>query len=524
MTRWSLAIAILCVGCTAKPPSNAATDVEIAALDAVGLETRLASGELSAERVAGVFLARIEALNDAGPSLHAVVEVNPDALAIAGDLDRRRAKSGPVGPLHGLPIVIKANIDTADAMATSAGSVALARHRAAADAPVVVQLRAAGAVILGKANLSEWANFRSTRSTSGWSSLGGQTRNPYVLDRSPCGSSSGSAVAVAAALAPLALGTETDGSIVCPSSVNGVAGIKPTLGLVSGRGIVPIARSQDTAGPIARNVRDAALLLRAIEEPGARPEAHAWPASSRATAITSARGDARPLTGVRLGVVRDYSGAGDDLELDEAFGRWLEQLRALGAELVDPVRIGVGEGIEPAELTVLLHEFRVQIDAYLRDVRDGPRSLDELVAFDLSHADVAMPIFGQDLFLSAQRTAGLDAPAYRDAVASLARFRERLATTFAAQQLAALVAPVSSRAWRIDPAAGDRIGVGSSTIAAVSGYPSIAVPAELLDELPVGLAFVGPPWTEPELTDMASAFEAARGAFAAPRYLASVGD
>jgi len=524
MRGWALAFAFICGGCIAKPPPNTATDAEIAALDAVSLEARLASGELSAERVARVFLARIEALNDAGPSLHAIVEVNPDAVAIARELDRRRAQSGAVGPLHGLPMLIKANIDTADAMATSAGSVALARHRAAADAPVVARLRAAGAVILGKTNLSEWANFRSTRSTSGWSSLGGQTRNPYVLDRSPCGSSSGSAVAVAAALAPLALGTETDGSIVCPSAVNGVAGIKPTLGLVSGRGVVPIAHSQDTAGPIARTVRDAALLMRAIEAPGARPDAHAWRVPARVTALPSAGGNSRPLAGVRLGVVRDYSGAGNDLELDKAFGRWVEQLRALGAELVDPIETGLGDAVESAELTVLLHEFRVQIDEYLSDVRDGPRSLEDVVAFDVAHADVAMPIFGQDLFLAAQKTTGLDAPAYRDAVAALARFRERLRATFAAQQLAALVAPVSSPAWRIDPAAGDRIGVSSSTIAAVSGYPSIAVPAELLGELPVGLAFVGPPWTEPELTDMAGAFEAARGPFAPPRYLATIGN
>jgi amidase len=357
MRRWALGFALICGACTAKPPANIALDAEIAALDAVDLEARLVSGELSAERVTWVFLGRIESLNEAGPALHAVVEVNPDALTIARELDRRRAKSGPVGPLHGLPILIKANIDTADGMATSAGSVALARHRAAADAPVVAQLRAAGAVILGKANLSEWANFRSTRSTSGWSSLGGQARNPYVLDRSPCGSSSGSAAAVAAALAPLAIGTETDGSIVCPSAVNGVAGIKPTLGLVSGRGIVPIARSQDTAGPIARNVRDAALLLRAIEEPGKRPEAHAWRASSAPIATPSASGNGHRLAGVRLGVVRDYSGAGKDRALDEAFARWLEQLRALGAELVDPIGTGLGDAVESAELTVLLHEF-----------------------------------------------------------------------------------------------------------------------------------------------------------------------
>ena len=244
-----------------------------------------------------------------------------------------------------------------------------------------------------------------------------------MLDRSPCGSSSGSAVAVAAALAPLAIGTETDGSIVCPAAVNGVVGIKPTLGLASGRGIVPIAHSQDTAGPIARNVRDAALLMRAIEEPGARPDDSCVAGvSRRATAVPSARGGERPLSGVRLGVVRDYSGAGNDLELDRAFGRWVEQLRELGAELVDPIETGLGEAVESAELTVLLHEFRVQIDEYLRDVRDGPRSLEEVVAFDVAHADVAMPIFGQDLFTGRAKDDGARC-------AGLSR-RSRIAGTF----------------------------------------------------------------------------------------------
>jgi amidase len=227
---------------------------------------------------------------------------------------------------------------------------------------------------------------------------------------------------------------------------------------------------------------------------------------------------------VRLGVVRDYSGAGDDLELDAAFGRWLDELRALGAQLVDPLETGLGEIVDSAELTLLLHEFHEQIDEYLRDVRDGPRSLDELVAFDTAHADVVMPLFGQELFVAAQQTAGLDAPAYREARASIARFRERLSTAFASQRLAALVAPVTAPAWRVDPAAGDGLRVASSTIAAVSGYPSVVVPAELLGELPVGVAFVGAPWTEPELTDIASAFEAARGALAGPRYLATIGD
>ena len=522
--RALFAVAIVAAGCTAKAPPTASTDAEIVALDAVKLESRLADGRLSAERVASVFLARIAAMNDAGPALHAIIEVNPDALSIARELDGRRAREGPVGPLHGLPVVVKANIDTADRMATSAGSLALAGHRAAVDAPVVARLRAAGAVILGKTNLSEWANFRSTHSTSGWSSLGGQTRNPYVLDRSPCGSSSGSAVAVAAGLAPLAIGTETDGSIVCPAAANGVVGIKPTLGLVSARGIVPIAHSQDTAGPLARSVRGAVLLLRAIEEPDARSTAPAWPSSTSVPPPVGARGGAPSLAGVRLGVVRDYEGAGDDRKLDEAFGAWLDVLRGLGAELVDPLAVGVDKSVRSAELTVLLHEFRVQIDDYLRDASGGPRSLDELVAFDAERAADVMPSFGQELFVAAQSTTGLDAAPYRDALASLAEFRARLAQTFAAQRLDALVAPVSSPAWRVDPSAGDRVGVASSGVAAVSGYPSVAVPAGLLGELPVGIAFIGAPWREPALAEIAAAFEASRGPLAPPRFLATSGD
>ena len=517
--------AVAAAGCARNAPPDTLSDEQIAALGAVDLEARLAAGTVSAERVTSVFLTRIAALNEAGPELHAIIEVNPGALSIARALDRRRRDEGPIGPLHGLPIVLKANIDTADEMATSAGSRALAVHRAARDAPLVARLRAAGAVILGKANLSEWANFRSARSTSGWSSHGGQTRNPYVLDRSPCGSSSGSAVAVAARLAPLAIGTETDGSIVCPAAANGVVGIKPTLGLVSARGIVPIAASQDTAGPLARSLRDATLLLRAIEDPGVHGDARAWP--SAATTVgsgVSAAARPQPLAGVRLGIVRDYAGAGAEPEVDAAFGAWLATLRGLGAELVDPVSAGVDKAVDSAEFTVLLHEFRVQIDDYLRDVRGGPGSLAELVEFDAAHAADVMPLFGQDLFVAAQQTTGLDARPYREAVTAIAEFRARLAATFASQRLDALVAPVGAPAWRIDAPTGDRFGVSSSAIAAVSGYPSIAVPAGLLGELPVGIAFIGTPWSEPALADIAAAFEAARGPLAPPRFVATIGD
>ncbi len=313
--RFAALTALAAAALACKPPPELA-DAQIVELTATELEAELAAGTLSAERVTRVFLDRIATLDDAGPKLAAVIELNPEAVAIARELDQKRRRGGPVGPLHGVPILLKANIDTADALATSAGSLALAGHHAAADAPLVARLRAAGAVILGKTNLSEWANFRATGSTSGWSSLGGQTRSPYVLDRNPCGSSSGSAVAVAARLAPLAVGTETDGSIVCPAAANGVVGVKPTLGLVSGGGIVPIAKSQDTAGPLARTVRDAALLLSVLAEPDASGRVIALPEESTGAAASPAS-----LAGVRIGVVRDYFGAGRDAACEAAFRR-----------------------------------------------------------------------------------------------------------------------------------------------------------------------------------------------------------
>jgi amidase len=492
-------------------------DADVANLTAVELAQELAAGHLDAERVTRVFLERIAALDDAGPMLGAVIEVNPDALEIARDLDRRRASDGVIGPLHGVPVLLKANVDTADALATSAGSLALADHHAAADAPLVARLRAAGAVILGKTNLSEWANFRATRSTSGWSSLGGQTRNPYVLDRSPCGSSSGSAVAVAARLAPLAVGTETDGSIGCPAATNGVVGVKPTLGLVSAAGVVPIAKSQDTAGPIARTVGDAALLLGAMEE---REPPDAGPGRT-----VSRYPLARPsLRAARIGVVRDYYGAGRDAATESAYDGALAALRRAGAELVDPLELGAGDSLDAAELAVLLHEFRVQIDEYLAAVRGGPGSLEELIEYDTVHAAEVMPFFAQDLLLAAHATEGLESPRYREAREVIAAFRARLAAAFEDSDLDALVAPANARAWKIDWLAGDRFTVGSSTIAAVTGYPSVAVPSAVVDELPLGIALVGTPGAEARLFELAAAFEAERGPLPPPRYLPTIGE
>ncbi len=376
-------------------------DADIIGLTAVELRDRIAAGDLTAERATRAYLDRISAIDASGPHLNAVIEVNPDALAIARTLDERFSALGVVGPLHGVPVLLKANIDTADKLATSAGSLALARHHAAVDAPLVAQLRRAGAVILGKTNLSEWANFRASKATSGWSSVGGLTRNPYVLDRNPCGSSSGSAVAVAARLAPLAVGTETDGSIVCPSGINGIVGIKPTLGLISQRGIVPIAASQDTAGPMARTVAGAAMLLRAMRDGDAAP----------AAAASAAR---RSLAGLRIGVVRDFDGAGSEPAVESAFDAALGVLRGAGAELVDPVKLGIDSEIQAAELTVLLCEFKAGVARYLSGVTDGPSTLDAIVRFDNEHADEVMPYFGQDLLVEAAQAGGLDSDEYRD--------------------------------------------------------------------------------------------------------------
>jgi amidase len=396
-------------------------------------------------------------------------------------------------------------------MATSAGSLALAEHRANADADVVARLRAAGAVLLAKTNLSEWANFRSPRSTSGWSGLGGQTRNPYVLDRNPCGSSSGSGVAVAARLAPLAIGTETDGSIVCPAGANGVVGIKPTHGVVSGRGIVPLAPSQDTAGPLARTVRDAALLLAAIAQDGALPTL---------AAAARAAGSPAALAGARIGVYRDY---GKDERVDAAFAAALERLRAAGAELVDPVELPF-DGVRQAELELLLFELREHLGRYLAAVEHGPRSLDALIQFNDAHAAEELRYFGQEWFVAARAHGGLDDPAYAAARERAARFRADLERLFEEQKLDALVAPTNSRAWPIDWDKGDAFSVSSATIAAVSGNPSIALPMALADELPLGLAFVGKPRDEARLVALAAAFERLRGPFPAPKFLATAAD
>jgi amidase len=500
---WSLA------ACAPREAPRPASTFDLEEATIADLQQRMESGQDTARSLAEKYLARIEAIDRQGPSLHSVIEVNPDALAIADALDAERKAKGPRGPLHGIPVLIKDNIATADHMMTTAGSIALEGATPSADAFLVSRLRAAGAVILGKANLSEWANFRSTHSSSGWSGRGGQARNPYALDRSPSGSSSGSGVAVAASLCAVAVGTETDGSIVSPSNNNGIVGIKPTLGLVSRTGIIPIAHSQDTAGPMARTVTDAAILLGAMT--GTDP-------ADPATKFSDADGrrdytpslDANGLHGARLGVVRaslmGYSPATDRL-MDAA----IADLKRLGAVIVDPANIPTIGRFSDSEYQVLLYEFKADLNRYLGSLGPSARvhSLADLIAFDKAHADREMPYFGQEIFEQAEAKGPLTDKAYlaalaRDRRLSQAQGIDAVMTRF---RLDALIAPTSGPAWLIDLVNGDYGTNGASTIAAVAGYPHITVPAGQVFGLPVGLSFIGRAWSEPTLIKLAYAYE-----------------
>lgn len=486
------------------------------------LQAAQAAGQTSAVALAEAYLGRIEALDQGGPRLNAVIELNPEAPALAAALDEERRQRGPRGPLHGIPILLKDNIDTGDRMQTTAGSLALAGSRAVADAPLVARLRRAGALILGKTNMSEWANFRASRSTSGWSGRGGLTRNPYALDRNPCGSSSGSGVAVSANLAVAAIGTETDGSIVCPSSINGIVGLKPTLGMVSRRGIIPIAHSQDTAGPMARTVADAALLLAAIAGPDPADGATAAcpPALDYAAGL-----DAAGLRGARLGVVRACFG------FNEAVDRLMEEalaaLRHLGAELVDPVELPNIDAYGDSEMEVLLYEFKADLNAYLGGLAPGApaRSLEEVIAFNEAHAQSELPYFGQDLLIKAQAKGHLTTPAYLEALAQNQRLSraEGIDAALRAHRLDALVAPSGGPAWLTDLVNGDHYGGGCSSPAAVAGYPHLTVPAGQVRGLPVGLSFFGAAWSEAALLRFGYAFEQGTRARRPPQFLPTLG-
>lgn len=479
------------------------------------------SGKLSAHALTSHYLARIQSIDKAGPRINAIIELNPDALQIARDMDRERAANKVRGPLHGIPVLLKDNIATGDRMRTSAGSLALAGVHAARDAHVAAQLRAAGAVILGKTNLSEWANMRSTHSVSGWSGRGGLTRNPYALDRNCSGSSSGSGAAIAAGLATLAVGTETDGSIVSPASICGLVGIKPTLGLISRAGIVPIAHSQDTAGPMARSVTDAALLLSALA--GADP---ADPASAGGGAVPdySKSLDKNGLRGMRIGVARNFFGSND--MLDAVIERALLVLKAQGAILVDPVEVPNLGKYADSETEVLLYEFKAGLAAYLKAYApDAPvADMAGLIAFNQKNQATELAYFGQEYLLRAEAKGGLESKEYLDALANNQRYSraEGIDQVMREQRLDALVAPTGGPAWLTDFINGDHFGGSFSTPAAVAGYPHITVPAGFVHGLPVGLSFVGGSYSEAALIRMAYAYEQASLQRRAPRFPASV--
>jgi amidase len=484
------------------------------------MQDAMSSGKYTSRKLVDLYLQRIQAIDRGGPTLRSVIEINPDAPSIADALDAERKTKGARGPMHGIPILIKDNIDTADRMSTSAGSLALDGSIAARDAFVVQRLRAAGAVIIGKTNLSEWANFRSTKSASGWSARGGQVRNPYVLDRNACGSSSGTGAAIAANLAAAGVGTETDGSIVCPSTVNGLVGLKPTVGLVSRSGIIPISRTQDTAGPMARTVSDAAMLLNAMTgtdpRDAASARAHA-PAADYRRAL-----DGGALKGARIGVARKryfgYSASADRL-----VNAAIATMKAQGATIVDPADIPTAAQLDDCEFEVLLYEFKADLNAYLKGL--GPaakvRTLEDLIAFNEREKAREMPFFGQEIFVMAQKKGPLTSAAYKKALATCAARSQAqgIDAVMLRQKLDAIVAPTGSPAWPIDPVNGDHFLGASSTPAAVAGYPSITVPAGFAFDLPVGISFIGKPWSEARLLALAYAYEQATKHRRPPQFL-----
>lgn len=486
------------------------------------LQARMNSGEITAESLTRAYLDRIHEIDKSGPGLNSVIEVNPDALAIAANLDKERKEKNVRGPLHGIPVLIKDNIDTADNMQTTAGSLALMGSKPAQDSAVAQKLRSAGAVILGKTNLSEWANIRSSHSTSGWSGRGGLTKNPYSLDRNPCGSSSGSGAGVSANLCTVAVGTETDGSIVCPSSSNGVVGIKPTLGLISRAGIIPIAHSQDTSGPMARTVRDAATLLGALAGSDPRDPASA-DADAKAQKDYTKFLDSAGLKGARLGIARKYFGFSD--AVDALMSRLIEKMKSAGAVIVDPADLETHGKFDDTELTVLMYELKNDLNTYLAARPDAQvKTLADVIAFNEKHTAQEMPYFGQDLLIKAQEKGPLTSKEYVDALAanhSLSR-EKGIDAVMDKFHLDALVAPTGGPAWVTDLVNGDHVAGGSSNAAAVAGYPNINVPGGFIFGLPVGISFFGRAWSEPTLLKIAYGFEQLVNARKPPQFLPEV--
>lgn len=499
------------------------TGFELDEMTIVELQTGMKSGRLTAQSITEKYLGRIKEIDKQGPAINSVIEVNPDALAIARALDEERRNKGPRGSLHGIPVLIKDNIDTADRMSTTAGSLALTGSIPNRDSFVAKRLREAGAVILGKTNLSEWANFRSTHSTSGWSGRGGQTKSPYVLDRNPCGSSSGSGVAVAANLCAVAVGSETDGSIVCPSSANGIVGIKPTLGLISRSGIIPIAHSQDTAGPMARTVVDAAILLGVL---AGFDSFDPLTAESRGKSFSDYTQflDPNGLRGARIGIARKFFGFND--KVDELMNASIEVMKRLGAVIVDPAEIPTSGKFDDSEFEVLLYEFKTDLNAYLSGL--GPkapvRSLKDIIEFNERNKEKEMPFFGQDIFRKAEAKGPLTEKTYLEALEKNHRLSraEGIDAVMSEHRLDALVAPTGGPAWATDFVNGDHATGGSSTPSAVAGYPNINVPAGFVFGLPVGISFFGRAYSEPMLIRLAYSFEQAIKARRPPKFLPTV--
>jgi amidase len=510
-----LATLSLMVACTAQAPGSATPPTsssgsarfDLEETTIADLQHKMTTGEETSHSIVQKYLARIDAIDRRGPSLHSVIEVNPDALAIADALDAERKAKGPRGPLHGIPIVIKDNIATADKMQTTAGSLALVGAKPPSDAFLVTRLREAGAVILGKTNLSEWANFRSTHSTSGWSGRGGLTKNPYVLDRNGCGSSTGTGVAISASLAAAGVGTETDGSVVCPSSASGLVGIKPTLGLLGGAGIVPIAHSQDTAGPMCRTVTDAAILLGVL-------------AGKDYTGALDRNG----LRGARIGVARKFFGFND--HVDRVMKEAIDAIKACGATIVDPADMATTGKYDNEELDVLLFEFKADINKYLASLGANirTRTLADLIKFNEEHRDTEMPYFGQELFTRAEAKGPLSDPKYKKARAACVRMSraEGIDAVMKKHKLDAAIAPTGGPVWCTDLANGDHFTGGYSTASAVAGYPHITVPAGIAFGLPIGISFFAGPRTEARLIKFAYAFEQTTKARRKPGFRATV--
>jgi amidase len=518
------------VGATVLPALAAASNVpcsastpeikpfELDEITTADLQAGMASGKFTARSITEKYLARIEEIDKQGPTLNGVIEVNPDALAIADALDQERKERHVRGPLHGIPVLIKDNIDTADRMQTTAGSLALLGSKPTRDSFVAQKLRESGAVILGKTNLSEWANIRSSHSSSGWSGRGGQTTNPYALDRNPCGSSSGSGAAISASLCAVAVGSETDGSIVCPASANGIVGIKPTLGLISRSGIIPIAHSQDTAGPMARSVRDAAILLGALA--GVDPRDGATSASAgKAAADYTKFLDPHGLRGARIGVARKYFGSND--AQDQLMNNLIAAMKRQGADIVDPADLPTHGKFDDTEFLVLLYELKADLNAYLAARPGAPGSLKDVIDFNESNRDKEMPYFGQDIFIKAEAKGPLSTKEYVDALEANHRLsrKEGIDSVMDQFHLDAIMAPTAGPAWLTDLANGDHAAGGSSNAAAVAGYPDVTVPAGFVFGLPVGISFFGRAWSEPTLLKIAYGFEQTIQARRPPRFI-----